>query len=170
METPPVRFAAVLVFEGGDAPGRLLVVGVDEQGEQEPDRGAAGDLQPQGRGQDGRAADVQPAVVQRLQQIEVKAYSYTEQWQRLRGLAGDAYGVGSKKVRGVIAQQVYERFPEYVHVGSVSYPTKDFEMEDMYQINKQKISSTFVGRAASLGARSASGACTRARPCAGPRT
>ena len=51
--------------------------------------------------------------MQRLQGLEVKKYKYTEQWRQVRGIE-------DIEVRGVIAQDVAEKFPEYVRTSSFS--------------------------------------------------
>ena len=48
-------------------------------------------------------------LLQRLQQVEYKRYRYTEAWQDVRGIE-------DVEVRGVIAQQLHEVFPEHITI------------------------------------------------------
>jgi hypothetical protein len=84
-------------------------------------------------------------LLQRLQEIEVKKYRYTDEWQRVRGLKESDVGVG-EQVRGVIAQQVYEKFPEYVHVTeNFELPDKNFKREKFHEVNKIRIAIDLLG-------------------------
>ncbi|OQR97563.1 hypothetical protein ACHHYP_10472 [Achlya hypogyna] len=72
-------------------------------------------------------------IYQRLQRLEVKSFKYEDKWSKMMGL-------GDETIRGVVAQQVAEIFPEYVDV------REDFRIDDhgvrianLKQINKQAI-------------------------------
>jgi hypothetical protein len=68
------------------------------------------------------------ALLQRLQAVQLNQYRYTADWQQVRGLSSADYGV-SRKVRGLVAQQVSEAFPEYVHIEQeMSIPEKGIPM------------------------------------------
>ena len=69
---------------------------------------------------------------QRLQGIEIKSYQYTEAWRAVRGIE-------DVRVRGVIAQQVRELFPEYVNVLPIDYPEAQFSLEDFHEVNKIRV-------------------------------
>ena len=73
-------------------------------------------------------------VLRRLQDLEVRKYHYTAEWRNVRGLDDDS------PVRGLIAQQVRETFPEYVTVrDKLRFNDTEFELEDFHEVNKQAI-------------------------------
>ncbi|KAL3656149.1 hypothetical protein V7S43_019037 [Phytophthora oleae] len=71
-------------------------------------------------------------ILQRLQSLEIKQYRYTDEWRRIRGIEDSV-------VRGVIAQQAHETFPEYVSVGDFYLNESDFSLMNFHQIDKQKV-------------------------------
>jgi hypothetical protein len=72
-------------------------------------------------------------ILQRMQQLEVKEYQYTDEWQNVRG-------IGNTRQRGLIAQDVAQKFPEYVRViPKYELTEKGFEMDNFYELNKQAI-------------------------------
>ena len=69
-------------------------------------------------------------LLDRIRQIQLRYYGYTDEWRDLRGLVGDA------KVRGVIAQELFEVFPEHVEI----LPELDLgnvKFDSFHQVNKQ---------------------------------
>jgi hypothetical protein len=73
------------------------------------------------------------SILQRLQTLDVKKYRYTKEWQQVRG-------IGDIEVRGVIAQQVAQKFPEYIAMKALySLPDKNFELENFHQVNKEQL-------------------------------
>ena len=80
----------------------------------------------------------QDDILQRMQGLEIKKYRYTEQWRNVRGIE-------DKQVRGVIAQDVAQKFPEYVET-TANYQLKDknFALENFVQVNKQAIAIDLV--------------------------
>ena len=72
-------------------------------------------------------------IMQRFQKVDIFTYRYTEEWRNVRG-------VDDISVRGVIAQQLKDVFPEYVSViDSFDLPDKNFTMDQMHQVDKQAL-------------------------------
>ncbi|CAN0588280.1 unnamed protein product, partial [Ectocarpus sp. 12 AP-2014] len=70
-------------------------------------------------------------VLQRFMEVEMVEYAYTEEWRQARNLGENA------RVRGVIAQQLAEVFPEHVEViPEFELPDKDFAISDFLQVDK----------------------------------
>ncbi|EEY61235.1 uncharacterized protein PITG_01491 [Phytophthora infestans T30-4] len=76
-------------------------------------------------------------ILQRLQTLEVKKYRYSEMWREIRGIP-------DVTVRGVIAQQVEETFPEYVTISTLTLPEKNFSLEQFHEVNKQQITMDLI--------------------------
>ncbi|EGZ16856.1 hypothetical protein PHYSODRAFT_500080, partial [Phytophthora sojae] len=76
-------------------------------------------------------------ILQRIQTLEVKKYRYSEMWREIRGIP-------DVTVRGVIAQQVEETFPEYVTVSTLTLPEKNFSLEQFHEVNKQQITMDLI--------------------------
>jgi hypothetical protein len=70
-------------------------------------------------------------LLERIRQIRLREYGYSEQWRHARGLENS-----DPRVRGVIAQELNEVFPEHIEIlpelkmGNVNF-------EDFYQVDKQ---------------------------------
>jgi hypothetical protein len=77
-------------------------------------------------------------ILQRMQGLEIKKYRYTEAWRNVRGIE-------DKEVRGLIAQDVAKKFPEYVET-TPKYELKDknFALDNFVQVNKQAIAIDLV--------------------------
>ena len=70
-------------------------------------------------------------ILQRFMAVEMVEYAYTEEWRQVRNLDD------SSRVRGVIAQQLAEVFPEHVAVvPEFELPDKDFAINDFLQVDK----------------------------------
>ncbi|CAM9486504.1 unnamed protein product, partial [Phaeothamnion confervicola] len=79
-------------------------------------------------------------LLQRFQQIELKTYGYTDEWRQVRKMAGDPH------VRGVIAQQVEQIFPEYVEIiPNFTLPDKNFSMLNFHQVDKVAMALDLLG-------------------------
>ena len=84
-------------------------------------------------------------LLQRMQKIGVKKYRYTDEWKKVRGLKEEDVGV-DEQVRGVIAQEVFENFPEYIHrTPMFSLPEKGFFREDFHEVNKIRMTIDTIG-------------------------
>ena len=78
-------------------------------------------------------------LLQRIQKVEMKSYSYTDAWRRVRGIPDIT-------VRGVIAQQLREVFPEHVQVlNQYSLPDKNFSLPGFHQVDKQGLVMDLIG-------------------------
>ena len=78
-------------------------------------------------------------LLQRIQQVEYKRYRYTEAWRDVRG-------IDDVEVRGVIAQQLHEVFPEHVTVlDEYKLPEKGFQFDGFHQVNKQGLTMDMLG-------------------------
>jgi len=85
--------------------------------------------------------DIEPIdydeVTHRLMKLTVKSYKYTKQWQQIRG-ADDT------RVRGVIAQEINEVFPEYITVNPVmAFPEKNFSITNFLDLTRLSSQLTF---------------------------
>ncbi|RLO08507.1 hypothetical protein DYB28_007699 [Aphanomyces astaci] len=72
-------------------------------------------------------------IFHRLQDLQLKSFKYDREW-------GEMMGVDDETVRGLIAQEVTDIFPEYVTVKSEFHLTENgLRMENFTQINQQAI-------------------------------
>lgn len=72
-------------------------------------------------------------LLQRMQRLRVTSYQYTEDWREVRG-------IDDVRVRGVIAQEVHEQFPEYITITDrMHFEDKGFDLEDFHEVNKIRI-------------------------------
>ena len=81
--------------------------------------------------------DVYPADVddlhRRLIRVGLQTYGYTDNWRSVRSR-------GASVVRGVVAQELKEIFPEHVTVlPSYSLPDKGFGLHDFHQVDKMSL-------------------------------
>jgi hypothetical protein len=60
----------------------------------------------------------------------LREYGYTEAWRNLRGLENDP------RIRGVIAQELYEVFPEHIEI-LPELAIGDVKFENFHQVDKQ---------------------------------
>lgn len=73
-------------------------------------------------------------LLQRMQKLRVTSYQYSDEWQKVRGIE-------DIRVRGVIAQEVYEEFPEYITITEkMEFKDKGFELKNFHEVNKIRIS------------------------------
>lgn len=71
-------------------------------------------------------------LLDRIRQIELREYGYTDEWKDVRGIEKGA-GV---RVRGVIAQELHEVFPEHVQILE-EMSMGDVKFKDFHQVDKQ---------------------------------
>lgn len=77
-------------------------------------------------------------LMHRMLKLRVKRYRYTDVWRRVRGIE-------DRTVRGVIAQEVREVFPEYITVNEeMSFDEAGFKLEDFHEVNKIRIAIDLV--------------------------
>lgn len=70
-------------------------------------------------------------ILQRLQQIQFAEYGYSDAWRRVRGIP-------DHRVRGVIAQQLSEVFPEHTKIfENYELEDKNFSISNFMQVDKQ---------------------------------
>jgi hypothetical protein len=78
-------------------------------------------------------------LLQRIQQVEYKRYRYTDPWRKVRR-------IDDVEVRGVIAQQLAEVFPEHVTIlDEYTLPDKNFTLPGFHQVNKQGLTLDLLG-------------------------
>ncbi|CAN0414515.1 unnamed protein product, partial [Hapterophycus canaliculatus] len=78
-------------------------------------------------------------ILHRFMEVEMVEYSYTEEWRQVRNLEDNS------RVRGVIAQQLAEVFPEHVEVVSdFELPDKDFAISDFLQVDKVSLTLDLI--------------------------
>ena len=67
-------------------------------------------------------------ILARMRRVNIKSYTYTKEWLKVR--QGD-----DVRVRGVIAQELAEVFPEYVTVlPQYHIPEYNFTIKDFHQV------------------------------------
>jgi len=77
-------------------------------------------------------------LMHRMLKLRVKTYRYTDMWRKVRGIADTT-------VRGVIAQEVREVFPEYITVNDeMRFDEAGFRLEDFHEVNKIRIAIDLV--------------------------
>ena len=77
------------------------------------------------------ADEDQETILMRINKIKVRSYKYTDEWKHVRG------DVSNFRVRGVIAQELAEVFPEHVTtIPEYRLDDKDFSMKDFHQVDK----------------------------------
>jgi len=78
-------------------------------------------------------------ILQRLQRIQFAEYGYSDAWRRVRGIP-------DHRVRGVIAQQLYEVFPEHTKMfEKYELEDKNFSISDFMQVDKQGLVLDLIG-------------------------
>ena len=87
--------------------------------------------------------DFQPVdtadLLHRLQRVRITEYGYTDEWRAVRGIP-------DKRVRGVIAQELNEIFPEHISVlETYSLPDKGFQKTRFYRVDKQRLALDVIG-------------------------
>jgi hypothetical protein len=74
------------------------------------------------------------SILQRINSISVRSYRYTKEWLSVRDDLSDV------RVRGLIAQELAEVFPEYVSViPEFTLADKQFSIKDFHQVDKTSI-------------------------------
>ena len=73
-------------------------------------------------------------ILQRMKQVRVRSYEYSDDWKSVRGDSED------KRVRGVIAQELAKVFPEHVSViPEYHLDDKNFTIKDFHQVDKTSL-------------------------------
>ncbi|RYG63291.1 tail fiber domain-containing protein [archaeon] len=83
-------------------------------------------------------SDIQPvnenSILQRILKIPIRSYRYTDEWLKVRDDIPDV------RVRGVIAQELAEVFPEYVTaIPEYHLEDKNFYIKDFHQVDKTSL-------------------------------
>ncbi len=78
-------------------------------------------------------------LLQHFRRVELKEYSYTKKWRKVRNIGNDV------RVRGVIANELREIFPEHVSIiPNFQLDDKDFELKNFLQVNKNALLLDFL--------------------------
>eukprot|EP01033_Poteriospumella_lacustris_P004090 gene4090-2913_t len=96
--------------------------------------------------------DIQPvnteSILQRIKKIPVRSYKYTDEWLQVRDDVPDV------RVRGVIAQELAEVFPEYVtSIPEYTLDDKNFTINDFHQVDKTSLIVDLIAAMQALGER-----------------
>ena len=78
-------------------------------------------------------------LLDRLRQVNLREYGYTDAWRRVRGLE-----LNDVRVRGVIAQELNEVFPEHVQILD-QLDLKGVKLNDFHQVDKQGLVMDVIG-------------------------
>jgi len=79
-------------------------------------------------------------ILQRIKKINVRSYRYSDDWLKVRDDIPDT------RVRGVIAQELAEVFPEYVTtIPEYTLKDKNFTIKDFHQVDKTSIIMDTIG-------------------------
>ena len=74
-------------------------------------------------------------LLDRMREIELREYGYTDEWRQVRGLEEN-----DVRVRGVIAQELRQVFPEHIEVlDELSMKEKGIDFENFLQVDKQAL-------------------------------
>ena len=77
-------------------------------------------------------------ILFRISKLNVKTYHYTPEWLGVRGIPDVA-------VRGLIAQEVNQHFPEHVNIEPLNLEDTTFpEIPDFHKIDKQALSVDLI--------------------------
>ena len=77
-------------------------------------------------------------ILQRMAAIKMRSYEYTEEWRTVRNEE-------TTRVRGVIAQELKEVFPEHVSVLPVfGVNNTEFRLEGFHQVDKQGLTLDLI--------------------------
>ena len=71
-------------------------------------------------------------LLDRIKQIQLREYGYTDDWRELRGLESN-----DVRVRGVIAQELRQVFPEHVEILDELIVKQGIKITDFHQVDKQ---------------------------------
>lgn len=73
-------------------------------------------------------------LLDRMRRIELREYGYTDEWRKVRDLEEDT------RVRGVIAQELRQVFPEHIQVlDKLAMKDQGIEIKDFHQVDKQAL-------------------------------
>ena len=79
-------------------------------------------------------------LLDRMRDIELREYGYTDEWRSVRGLSNDI------RVRGVIAQELRQVFPEHIQVlDELDMEDDGINFKDFHQVDKQGLVLDLVG-------------------------
>ena len=79
-------------------------------------------------------------LLDRIKQIQLREYGYTDDWRELRGLESN-----DVRVRGVIAQELRQVFPEHVEILDELIVKQGIKLTDFHQVDKQGLVMDVIG-------------------------
>ena len=86
-------------------------------------------------------------ILQRMNQVDLHEYDYTEEWAAYREL--DKPGGSKTRARGVIAQELEKVFPE--HVDTIATDPAGLGLTEFKQVDKQSLVVDLVGALQAVG-------------------
>ena len=79
-------------------------------------------------------------LLDRIKRIQLREYGYTDNWRELRGLESN-----DVRVRGVIAQELRQVFPEHVEILDELIVKQGIKLTDFHQVDKQGLVMDVIG-------------------------
>ena len=72
-------------------------------------------------------------VLQRVMEVPVRSFSYTEEWRQIQSM-------GEEAVHGIIGQEVAQMMPEWVSVmEELSFPEQGFALQQFYELKDRRV-------------------------------
>ena len=72
-------------------------------------------------------------VLQRVMEVPVRSFSYTEEWRQIQSM-------GEEAVHGIIGQEVADMMPEWVSVmEELSFPEQGFALQQFYELKDRRV-------------------------------
>jgi hypothetical protein len=79
------------------------------------------------------------SLFEKMMNVKIKSYRYTDEWRAVRNIK-------DTRVRGVIAQELAEVFPEHVKIiPKYDLEDKGFQLTDFYQVDKMGLILDIIG-------------------------
>ena len=87
----------------------------------------------EGESATGAVSVDEDAVRQRVMEVPVRSFSYTEEWRQIQSM-------GEEAVHGIIGQEVAQMMPEWVSVmEELSFPEQGFALQQFYELKDRRV-------------------------------